>query len=245
MDASRRDPWRASPGRAPGAASRMLVFALLSMAAIADAARIYVFYPSMARPNAVQAALAGRMAGNDVTVFGRLADFTAMMAARPPDVILVPKPLADKYRDYRVFLRGARDGAPEVRAVLLSARPVEPGSVPVDVGVVGILERTAMTALVGSTLGGSPRLRIVTKVEDLLPLLQFNSADAVLVGEEQVEELKGKSAAKLVSSAVPGSRWGLLVAAAARDEAVKDVEPVLKALGASERKYLGVDGWTR
>lgn len=229
----------------PWTAWRFCALAVLSLAAFVDAARIYVFYPSMARPNAVQAALVGKMEGNEVTVFGRLAEFTAMMASRPPDVILVPKPLADRYRDYRVFLRGARAGAPEVRAFLLSTRPVEPGSAPLDVGVVGILERPAMTALVGSVLGGSPKLRIVTKVEDLLPLLQFNSADAVLVGEELVDELKGKSAAKLVSSEVPGSRWSLLVAAAVRDDAVKDVEPALKALGASERKYLGVDGWTR
>lgn len=225
---------------------RLLPF-LLALAGAAGSAKIYVFYPSMARPNVVQAALSGKAGGNEVTVFGRLADFTAMMTAAPPDVILVPKVLADQYKNFKVFLKGARDGAPAADAILLSAGtavdPKAAGSL--NLGVVGILDRAAMNSFAAGYVGGAPKLKLVTKVEDLLPLLQFKSADAVLVGEEQVDDIKSKSAAQLVATPIPGAKWNLIVAASAQDEAARSVEPVLKALGAPEKKMLGVDGWIK
>lgn len=225
---------------------RLFVF-LLTLFGVAESARIYVFYPSMTRPNVVQASLASKSGGNEITVFGRLADFTAMMTATPPDVILVPKVLADQYKDYKVFLKGARGGSPTADAILLSAgTAVDPKSAgSLNLGVVGILDRAAMGAFATGFVGGTPKLKLVTKVEDLLPLLQFKSADAVLVGEDQVEDIKGKSAAQLVATPIPGAKWNLIVAASAKDDAAKSLEPVLKALGAPEKKMLGVDGWTK
>jgi hypothetical protein len=103
-----------------------------------------------------------------------------------------------------------------------------------------------MTPFVGGVVGGgAPKLKIVTKVEDLLPLLQFKSADAVLVGEDQVDEIKAKSAAQIVATPIPGAKWNFIVAGAANDAAAKAVEPILKALGNVEKKYRGVDGWTK
>jgi len=225
-----------------------LLAAFLALAGGAEAAKIYVFYPSMARPNVVQAALAAKAPGHEVTVFGRLADFTAMMTTTPPDVIVVPKSLADLYKGFPIFLRGVKGGGATGDAVLLSAGgAVDPKTIAtMNIGVVGILERGAMTPFVGGVVGGSaPKLKIVTKVEDLLPLLQFKSADAVLVGEEQVEEIKAKSAAQIVATPIPGAKWSFIVAGAANDAAAKAVEPILKALGSVEKKYLGVDGWTK
>lgn len=224
-----------------------LLATLLALAGTAGSAKIYVFYPSMARPNVVQTALAAKASGNEVTVFGRLADFTAMMATNPPDVIVVPKPLAELYKDFKVFLRGTRNGSPTQDAILLSSgAPVDPKTAgTLNLGVVGFLDRGAMGGYASGVVGGAPKLKLVTKVEDLLPLLQFKSADAVLVGEAQVDDIKSKSAAQLVTTAVPGAKWTLVVAAASKDDAAKSVEPVLKALGAAEKKLLGVDGWIK
>lgn len=221
--------------------------ALLLMAGAALGAKIYVFYPSMARPNVVQTALAAKSGGNEITVFGRLADFTAMMTATPPDVILVPKALADQYKDFKVFLKGSRGGSTSGDAVLLSAgATIDPKTAGgLNLGVVGILDRAAMGSFASGIVGGSPKLKLVTKVEDLLPLIQFKSADAVLVSEDQVDDIKGKSAAQLVATPVPGAKWSFVVAAASKDDAGKAIEPVLKALGSPEKKLLGVDGWSK
>jgi len=224
-----------------------LLAVFLSLAGVSEAAKIYVFYPSMARPNVVQSSLMAKSGGNEITVFGRLADFTAMMTATPPEVILVPKTLAEQYKGFKVFLKGQRGGSSSGDAVLLSTgAAVDPKAAGgMNIGVVGILDRGAMTTFAGGLVGGAPKLKIVTKVEDLLPLLQFKSADAVLVGEDQVEDINGKSAAKIFSTAIPGVKWNYIVAAASGDDAAKAVEPILKALGSAEKKLLGVDGWTK
>lgn len=219
-----------------------LAAAILAAPTLAD--KIYVFYPSMAKPNVVQAALQGKMAGNEVTVFGRLADFTAMVGQTPPDVILAPKALADQFAGFKVFLKGAHKGAPSEDAVLISTKPVNTGAMAaVNLGVVGVLDRAAMNGYVQGIVGALPKLKMVTKLEDLLPLLTFGSADAILVGESQVEEIKGRSQASLQTTPVDGGKIGLVVAATKGDAA--KVEAALKGLGAAEKKMLGVDTWIK
>jgi hypothetical protein len=221
----------------------VLLAVAIALAGRACAEKIYVFFPSMTKPNAVQNALQARCSGNDVTVFGRLADFTAMVAQVPPDAIVAPRPLVEQFSGYKLFLRGTRKGSTSEDAVLVSAKPVAEGDLAtLNVGVVGILERSAMNGFVQGVLGSVPRLKIVTKVEDLLPLLTFGSADAILVGESQVDEIKGRSQAALQMTSGLGKVP--LVVAAAKGESDK-IESCLKGLGASEKKMLGVDGWTK
>ena len=219
-----------------------LAAAFLAASAWAD--KIYVFYPSMAKPNAVQAALQAKLAGNDVTVFGRLADFTAMVGQNPPDVIVAPKILADQFVAFKPFLKGTRKGATHEPAILISTKPINTGAMAsVNLGVVGLLERSSMNSFVQGVVGALPKLKIVTKVEDLLPLLTFGSADAILVGEGQVEEIKGRSQASLQTTPLESGTIGLVVAAAKGDAA--KLESGLKGLGAAEKKMLGVDAWTK
>jgi len=214
------------------------------MAASAWADKIYVFYPSMAKPNVVQAALQAKLAGNEVTVFGRLADFTAMVGQTPPDVILAPKALVDQFAGFKPFLKGSRKGATHEGAVLISTKPVNAGAMAsVNLGVVGILDRAAMNGFVQGVVGALPKLKLVTKVEDLLPLLTFGSADAILVGEDQVDDIKGRSQAALQTTEIDNGTIGLVVAAAKGDAA--KAESGLKGLGAAEKKMLGVDSWTK
>lgn len=214
------------------------------MAASAWADKIYVFYPSMAKPNVVQAALQAKLAGNEVTVFGRLADFTAMVGRTPPDAIVAPKVLAEQFAGFKPFLKGSRKGICHEPAVLISTKPVHLGAMAsLNVGVVGILDRAAMNGFVGGVVGATPKLKLVTKVEDLLPLLTFGSADAILVGEGQVDEIKGRSQASLLATNIDNGTIGLVVAAAKGDAA--KTEAGLRSLGAAEKKMLGVDSWTK
>ncbi len=211
---------------------------------LAFAEKIYVFYPSMAKPNVVQAALQAKMSGNEVTVFGRLADFTSMVSQTPPDVILAPKALADQFGAFKVFLKGGHKGSASEDAVLISTKPVKTDAMAsVNLGVVGVLDRAAMNGFVQGVVGALPKLKIVTKLEDLLPLLTFGSADAILVGESQVDEIKGRSQAALQTTPVEGGKIGLVVAAG-KGDATK-VEAALKGLSAAEKKMLGVDSWIK
>lgn len=219
-----------------------LVAAISAVPAMAD--KVYVFYPSMAKPNVVQAALQAKMPGHEVTVFGRLADFTTMVGQTPPDVILAPKALADQFPAFKGFLKGASKGGSAEEAILISTKPVVIGSLAsLNMGVVGVLERPAMNGYVQGVVGSLPKLKIVTKVEDLLPLLTFGSADAIMVGAGQVDEIKGRSQASLQTTPVESGKIGLVVAASKGD--ASKVESALKGLGAAEKKMLGVDTWIK
>lgn len=229
-----------------GRKSRSVALRCVAASALAfpaNAGRIYVFFPSMTKPNAVQVALQAKCSGNDVTVFGRLADFAAMVAEVPPDAIVAPKPLVDRFSGFKIFLRGTHRGSTSENAVLVSTRPVDAGALAsLNVGVVGILERSALNGYVEGALGSVPKLKVVTKLEDLLPLLTFGSADAILVGESQVDDIRVRSQAQLRTTAGSG-RIALVVAAARGDPG--GIEASLKGLGSVEKKMLGVDGWTR
>lgn len=217
---------------------------LVVACATAWADKIYVFCPSMAKPNVVQAALQAKLAGSEVTVFGRLADFTTMVGQAPPDVILAPKVLAERFPAFKPFLMGARKAVNQEPAILVSMKPIDAAALSsISLGVVGILDRAAMNGFVQGVVGATPKLKLVTKVEDLLPLLTFGSADAILVGEGQVAEIKGRSQAALRTTPVENGNIGLVVAAA-KGEAER-TEAGLKGFGAAELKMLGVDSWTR
>lgn len=209
-------------------------------------AKVYVFFPSLLRPNAIQSALSEKCAGVDVTVFGRLADFQGQMTQAPPDAVVAPGSVLDLYGSYKTVLKGALKGSGTESLVFLSVgAPVDDAALAkMNLGVVGFLDRAKMGSWVNGAVGGQPKLKNVTKIEDLLPLLTFKSADAVLVQESAAKEIKAKSQANLVETKAKG-KYELVGVAAKDDATAKAVEAAFKSLGAKEKSMLGVDGWTK
>lgn len=218
--------------------------------------KVYVFYPSLARPLAIQEALARECPGFDITVFGRLTDLRAMAAREAPLAILAPNSSLKQFRGYLPMLQGTRNGSRTENFMLLSIDRVfapeeTPGS---TIGAVGILDRAGMEAFVEAMVPGSPRVNLVTKIEDLLPLLIFGSADAVLISESNMREFRRKSRANLVISELANPKVGLLAVGVletpARTGAGGNIGPggrellaALKALNAGTLALLGVDAW--
>jgi hypothetical protein len=67
------------------------------------------------------------------------------------------------------------------------------------VGALDLLGRDGMTAFVYTLLGTHPKLERVTKVEDLLPLLQMQRVEAILVPSRLLSEVKMASRLNLAS----------------------------------------------
>jgi hypothetical protein len=218
-------------------------------------AKVFVFYPSLARPLAIQEALAKKCPGLEITVFGRLTDLQAMVERDRPQAILAQNAVLKQLPEYRPRLQGTRNGSATENFVLLSIdKPFDvaktSGSM---IGVVGLLDRKEMDGFVGGLVPGAPHINRVTKVEDLLPLLIFQSVSAVLVSEANVKEFQKKSRANLVEVKLDKAKVGLVAAglreggtgaggsgAAGLDQAVLSG---LKALDAGTLALLGVDAW--
>ena len=67
--------------------------------------KVYVFYPSVARPQAVQDKIQSSAPGVEVTVFGRYNDFTAKMEVEPAQMIITKPSLISQFSGYDVKLQ--------------------------------------------------------------------------------------------------------------------------------------------
>jgi hypothetical protein len=222
-----------------------LILAFLGSAAAG--AKVFVFYPSLARPLAIQEALAKRCPQLEITVFGRLADLEAKVEDDPPQAILAQSAVLRQFPGYPPHLQGSRKGSITEDFVLLSIdKPYDAANASAaSIGVVGMLERKEMDGFVQGMVAGRPRINRVTKVEDLLPLLLFQSVSAVLVSEANLQEFRKKSQAKLVEVKLEKPKVGLLAAGlqAGSGTAERDILSALRALDPATLSLLGVDAW--
>jgi hypothetical protein len=196
---------------------------------------VHVLVKQLAFQRALQAAL-GRVA---VTAVGRISDFERKMQEVPDAVLTLPIVLRAKGLVPR--LQGLRQGAAdETYALVGVAAPPDPAAVGA-VGALDLVGRDGTAVFVTEMLGRTPKIERVTKVEDLLPLLQMQLVDAVLLPERFLPELRSTSRLDLVTTALP-KRVGLpaLVAVGGGGD---DVIAAAAALAPPALKLLGVDAW--
>ncbi len=207
--------------------------------------RLYIYHPSLMKPHVIQDMLARKCPRLEITVFGRQTDFHAKVIQEKPEAVMATSPVLESFGQYGIRLRGMRNGSSSEPFVLVSLNtPLERKSLPnSSVGVVGILERREMQKLVESMTGTSSRVNRVTKVEDLLPLLLFRSADAILISLDTYAEFQKKSQAKLAVLELKQARMGLVSLALRSDTESPIVMESVKKLEADENALLGVDSW--
>jgi hypothetical protein len=142
-------------------------------------------------------------------------------------------------------LHGVRGGAMDEPYVLLSiGAQFDKTRVPAStLGVVDLLGRERTARFVTRFGIGTPReLKYVVKTEDLLALLQFDSADAVLLSEQDADRLRDLSKLDLKKSPLPG-RIGLASVAFPTAAGKNLIRPGILALDAESNRKLGVDAW--
>jgi hypothetical protein len=107
-------------------------------------------------------------------------------------------------------------------------------------GALDFLGHKGMKAFILQLLGSSPSVKRVTKFEDLLPLLQLDMADAILVPKRLVPALATRTELKLETTDVGSLSLPAVVALSAKGNAVlESVKGMPKALCVE----MGVDVW--
>jgi hypothetical protein len=247
-------------GRAPGWIALALVLVLVVAATLdvrSDTAtapaflqRIYVYLPSNVRPPMLQKVLATALPGSEVMVFRHLRDFETTVEETPPDFIIGARPFVDRYDRWKPVLQGfVSDRAEEPYVLVSVGKAVDVGNLPrLGIGVVDLLGKKGMPAFVARLLGTetSPKLIRVAQPEDLLPLLEFNLAGAVLMPARAVPTLREKSALDLRVTPLKTAFVGLpAVGVAASAPALAEMERKLMSLPPNVKSMLGVDEWRR
>jgi hypothetical protein len=207
--------------------------------ALAATGTLLVYLHVSVKQRAFQGLLGAGLPGMTTTAVGRIADFQRALQDAPDAVLTLPIVLSAHglVPTMRGLVRGSTD---ERYALLGSGGVLEPGRV-TSVGALDILGRDGTNQFVRTMVGAQARVERVTKVEDLLPLLQMQRVETVLLPTRLVAELRA-------SSRLPLSERELQVPVAL--PAVASLGPNGSAVLAAVRKMpkdlsklLGVEEW--
>jgi hypothetical protein len=132
----------------------------------------------------------------EITAVGRVADFDRAMSSGQDAVLTLQLVLQNK--GLTAKLRGFRSGAADEGYVLASADAEPNPSTVASVGALDILGREGTTQFVHSLVPSQPKVERVTKVEDMLPLLQMRRVDCIVLPGRLVNELQAASRMNLM-----------------------------------------------
>lgn len=174
-----------------GAATVLAMTGLISRPAQARNLKLLVFLHVALKQRAFEGQLQAALPSLEVKAVGRLADFERALADGTDAVLSLPPLLAS--RGLAVKLQGQRDGSSDERYALVgSVLAPDPTRVSA-VGALDLLGRDATNNFVCALLGGRPKIERVTKFEDLLPLLQMQKVEAILLPSRLLPEVKAAS----------------------------------------------------
>ena len=203
-----------------------------------------VFLPADVKSGVIERALQEHLPGLKVVVFGRFRDFESELSAHRPDAVMALEPLLVA-QHIPAVLRGLSDGRDSEKYVLLSAgAPLEGSLSGKTIGVVDFLGRVdTQTFMAAALKTRDVHSKLVTKQEDLLSLLQFSAADAVLIPSTAVKTFAERSRLVFHVREVPGLLVGRAAVGILRPEARAAVVRAIEGLDGVTNRMLGVDAW--
>lgn len=208
--------------------------------------KCYVFFPTTDRPQAIQDKLQSSLSGVTVTVFGRINDFNAKLELEPPDAIIAKPALISQFNNYEVTLTGLRKGKAEETYVVLSiGAPVDLQTIGAEttIGVIDVLGRAGMKSFISQFFKTEPKLKRVTKVEDLLPLLSFNMAAGVLIEDIFVNYFKSTSQLDFKTTSLPQTQSKIIALGIRKNGKADKTTAALKKADKALCSVFEVDSW--
>ncbi|EDN70456.1 secreted protein [Beggiatoa sp. PS] len=209
------------------------------------AERLYVFYPSVVRTQIMQKKLNQALPGIEIRVFGRYKDFKAKIKTDSPDAILSKVEVIKDLGDYLNKRKGIREDKTDESYVLLSVgKRVNPAQMAsTTIGVFDILGRKGMKEFIGHYFRPKPRIKRVSKMEDLLQLLTFNMVDAILIPEIYVAYFKEISKLHFIVTPVPKMRVGIIALAIKFRRNTAQILRSFSSMNDNLKTLLDIDNW--
>jgi len=201
--------------------------------------KLLVFLHVAIKQRAFQGELQAALPGITVTTVGRIADFVRALGEAQDAVLTLPVVLAAEGLTPK--LHGMRAGSSEEKYSLVGSGNVpEPGQL-VSVGALDLLGRDGTNAFVHGLLKATPKVERVTKVEDLLALLQMQRVEAILLPSRLFLPVKEGSRIALAQRELP-TKVGL-PAVGSVGPLGGQVLPAISKLPSTVKQGLGVDEW--
>lgn len=210
-----------------------------------EPAVVYVFVPGTVKPRVLEEVLGSQLRGTTVTAFGGFRDLSQALEKAPADAVIAPKQVLDAL-GLPIHLQG-RDalGSAEQRYLLLGTRALTPAErATAVIGTVDVAGRESSTRFVARLLN-APAIAPVKRVAeeaDLLSLLQFGAADAILLPEPAARALMHDTRMSLTAMEVgPGA--SLPAVSILDDTERRRIEAAVGGLGIEANAKVGVVSW--
>lgn len=213
--------------------------ALGPMPAHASAPSLAVFVHVDAKLRYFQGLLRDALPSVDVTVYSRFGDVVQAIDGGAHALLALRSVL--EYQGLKLATSGHVAGqTTEPYVLIANGRQVDPKSVR-RVGTVDLLGRKGTQQWVERLLNANPEVNRVTKFEDLLPMLQLEMADAVLLPAAVATVFKEKSRLPLQTTHL-GVQVGL-PALSVLKVGGEQIVPALTRAGGSLKQIMRIDGW--
>jgi len=206
---------------------------------------VHVFLQIDAKSSVIEKALQEHLPSLSITVFGRFRDFEEVLASAHPDAILCIAPVLD-FRGVRVTLQGMRAGQKVEPYVLASAgQPLEGPLSGRTIGIVDMMGREGTESFLNRILGAHDvKVKRVSKIEDLLPLLEFSAADGVVSSAATLSRLAERTRIPIKTRSLPEGDVGLPAVAVLSGDVQAAVVAAFQNLDPATNLLLGVDAWS-
>ncbi len=209
------------------------------------AEEMLVYWPTEYRTWALQEELIKNCPNFETLAFGRSVDFYIETKNRKP-LVIISFDLALKKANYKIFKKGTKNQRSVEDYILFDFNNI------IDlkqldnirVGGLDILGRDKMEAFLVKSLNANIEFVRVAKVEDILPLINFDIADVALVSKTHLKSLKALTERKLITT---DAKMTLsLPFVGIRDnkpETKKKVQQCLDKISVKAKEIFGVDEW--
>lgn len=201
--------------------------------------RLLVFLHLALKQRALQGELQGALQGMAVTTVGRIGDVDRALQEGQDAILTLPPVL--RARALTGSLQGLAAGAEDEPYALVGVNTVPSVAGLSSVGALDLLGREGTVSFVGQLLGRETKVERVSKVEDLLPLLQMQRVEAIVVAARLVQDLREMSRMNL--TLLPLEKRVGLPAVAALGPLGKEAVSAIARLPESASRLLGVDAW--
>lgn len=213
---------------------------------ISGTMKVYIYYPSATvRPQVIQKKLMEHATTEEIMVFGRYKDFKALVQQDPPDIIFTIPELLSQFPAYKQYHCGFRNGSCTEEYVIISVGKKIPSDSMSSaiVGTVDFLGKKGMGRLISSLFRKPPKIKRVIKIEDLIPLLTFNMARAILIPRRHVSYFKETSKMEFIENTHSRIQIGI-IACASRNKSFTDEERKLfHKVSRQLTVLLDIEGW--
>jgi hypothetical protein len=212
---------------------------LVARRAQARSGKLLVFLHVALKQRAFESELQAALPALEVRAVGRLGDFERALDEGQDAVLSLPALLSAHGLVGR--LQGMRGGASEEKYSLVGVGTAPDPTRVAAVGALDLLGREGTNAFVYGLLGSKPKVERVTKFEDLLPLIQMQKVDGILLPTRLLPDVQAASRLPLTQREL--TKLVKLPAVASVGAAGADVLAAVARLPVKVSRTLGVDEW--